>query len=344
MTDDPQKAKTFRIRPDDLLRYVIHYFVRLGCDDESATAVAGVIVAAEIDGAASHGLFRLPGYAASLRSKKINGKPKVEVTRPIPGLLKVDADRGFAANALKVSHKGFLDLVSSQGIAALALKNAYHFSALWVDLEPICNRGFVAFAFTSYLPAVAPAGGKKALFGTNPMAFGWPRETGNPMIFDQASSVVAKGEIMIAAKQGYALPEGTGLDADGVPTTDAAKILEGALLPFGGYKGSSIALMVELLAGPLLGENLSFEAAAEDNRDGGPPRGGELIIAVSPKFLNERAAIDGERLFQAILSQDGARIPADRRYRNRLVSQQSGVLIDHSIADNLDIPASDRGA
>merc|ERR1712138_88369 len=106
----------------------------------------------------------------------------------------------------------------------------------------------------------------------------------NPVVFDMATATMAKGEVMIAARDGHELPNGVGLGPDGKPSNDPKEILKGVLLPFGGYKGSAISLMVELFAAGLTGDNFSYEAGETDNNDGGPPKGGELIIAINPKL------------------------------------------------------------
>jgi delta1-piperideine-2-carboxylate reductase len=337
MNTNEQSAEIRKITPRELLSHVTSYLVEAGCSKEAAGAVSGVIVAAEADGCKSHGVFRLPGYVASLKSGKVNGHPNPTFSRVSSGLASIDGDRGFAPAALACFREKFAELAKAEGIAALAIKNVYHFSALWTDIEYFCDSGLVAFAFTSYLPSVAPAGGKKALYGTNPMAFGWPRKAGSPMIFDQASSVVARGDIMIAAREGHELLPGTGLDVDGNPTNDPAEVLKGAMLPFGGYKGASIALMVELLAGPLIGENLSFEAYEEDNKDGGPPRGGELIIAISPERLNAHAGEHGERIFRKLEREESVRVPSSRRYTNRKLSHEHGIPINGELISKLNV-------
>jgi delta1-piperideine-2-carboxylate reductase len=307
---------------------VIDCLRKNGCSQEVAESVAHVIVAAEADRCPSHGLFRVPGYVASLRSGKVNGMARPETKLTAPGVLTVDGRGGFAPPALAEARPVFIELTRKNGIAALSLVNIHHFSALWTDLEPICAQGLCAMAFTSYLPVVAPAGGSKPLFGTNPMAFGWPRSNGRSMIFDQASSVLARGEVMIAARDGHAMQPGVGIDAEGNPTTDPNEILSGAMLTFGGYKGSAIALMVELLAGSLIGEQFSYEAGMSDNKDGGPPRGGELIIAMNPALMGGAGSLDhAEKLFAKIAEQPNARLPADRRYVNREKSRQHGISV-----------------
>ena len=157
------------------------------------------------------------------------------------------------------------------------------------------------------------------------------------MVFDQATATQAMGEVMIAAREGRELPPGVGIDSAGNPSTDPNEVIKGCLLPFGGYKGASIALMIELLVGPLIGERCSFEAAAADNRDGGPPRGGELLIAIDPKRFGstEDPFAHADRLFGALLAQEGTRLPADRRIQGRANSVTNGISIPQDLYDNI---------
>ncbi len=299
-----------------------------GCSADNSRDIASVIVAAEADGCISHGLFRVPGYVSSLRSGKVDGKATPKIAKTGAATLRIDGGGGFAPPAHSAARQLIVDMARSNGVVVAAFVNIYHYSALWADIEPLCSENLCALAFTSYLPSVAPSGGTKPVFGTNPMAFGWPRETRKPMIFDQASSVVARGDVMLAARDGHQMPNGVGIDPLGRHTTDPNQILQGAMLPFGGYKGSAIALMIELLAGPLIGECLSFEAAENDNRDGGPPRGGELVIALSPDRIGKSDwPSHGEKLFDKVLQQPNTRLPADRRYANREKSKSDGLEI-----------------
>lgn len=322
---------------DQVHDLVVETLTRCGCDQENASAVARVITAAERDGCHSHGLMRLAGYAATLKSGKVNGKARPRVEQIAPAVVRVDGDGGFAPMALEAGRGPLIECTRTTGIAAMALVDIYHFAALWTEIEPIAEAGLCALACTSYKPAVIPAGGKKALYGTNPIAFGWPRKSGAPMVFDQASSVVARGEVMLAAREGHQMAENVGVDADGNPTTDPDAILEGSLLAFGGHKGSSLAMMVELLAGGLIGESFSFEAAQRDNNDGGPPQGGEFILAMDPNLFGNR---DGwldhcETLFEQITAQDGVRLPGDRRRSNRAINSRDGISIPEAVYDKI---------
>jgi delta1-piperideine-2-carboxylate reductase len=156
------------------------------------------------------------------------------------------------------------------------------------------------------------------------------------MAFDQASAAMARGELQIAKRDGHQVADGVGIDAVGYPTNDPQEILDGAQLPFGGYKGGSIAMMVDLLAGPLIGEVCSFEAGEQDNGDGGAATGGELVLALDPaRFGGDDAVAHGERLFERMLAQDGVRLPGDRRLIARLETPESGIEIPLSLHDKL---------
>ena len=291
-----------------------------GCDDETASILADLIMKAERDGSLSHGLFRLPAYVSGLKSGKINGKGKPEIKKISPSVIKVLGNNCLAPVVL---NKGIPELIKAaieNGIAVLAINNSHHMAAMWPETEMIAEQGLVAFACTSYKPMVAPAGGKKSLFGTNPISFAWPRKGKTPVVYDMATASMAMGEVQVAKREGHKVPLGTGLSKDGKETTDPGEIADGGvLLPFGGYKGSAIAMMVELLAGSLVGDNFSYETAAKDNNDGGPPSGGEFILAISPDKLSENDwDKHSNEFFDKMKSMDGVRLPGERRHKNRL--------------------------
>lgn len=305
---------------------------RHGCDRANAEAVAGVMLAAEADRAESHGLFRLPGYVASLKSGKVDGRAVPVVTRPAPGIVRVDGRRGFAPLAIEAGRAPLIEAARAQGVAALALVGIHHFAALWPEVEALAEHGLAALACTCATPMVAPAGGTRPFFGTNPIAFAFPRRDGPPVAFDQASAAMARGEVIIHAREGKPVPPGTGLGPDGQPTTDPARVLQGAQLPFGGYKGSNIALMVELLAGALIGEVFSPEAERRGPSDGGPPIGGELILALDPERFGAGAWRDRVEGFLAeMLAQPGVRLPGARRHLNRAETGRTGIHVPRAL-------------
>ena len=291
-----------------------------GCDDESASILSDLIRNAERDGSVSHGLFRLPAYVTGLKNGKINGKGKPEIKKISPSVIKVLGNNCLAPVVLSKSLPDLSKAAKENGVAVLAINNSHHMAAMWPETEKLAEEGLVAFACTSYKPAVAPAGAIKPLFGTNPISFAWPRPGKTPVVYDMATASMAMGEVQVAKREGHKVPLGTGLTKEGKETTDPGEIADGGvLLPFGGYKGSAIAMMVELLAGALVGDNFSYETAAKDNNDGAPPSGGEFILAISPdKTAGTNWQKHAEEFFNKMKSFDGVRLPGERRHKNRL--------------------------
>ena len=311
---------TVSLSLDEIFNLAKKTLLANGCDDETSSILADLIMKAERDGSLSHGLFRLPAYVSGLKSGKINGKGKPEIKKISPSVIKVLGNNCLAPVVLNKGIPELIKAAKENGIAVLAINNSHHMAAMWPETEMIAEQGLVAFACTSYKPMVAPAGGKKSLFGTNPISFAWPRKGKTPVVYDMATASMAMGEVQVAKREGYKVPLGTGLSKDGKETTDPGEIANGGvLLPFGGYKGSAIAMMVELLAGSLVGDNFSYETAAKDNNDGGPPSGGEFILAISPDKLSENDwDKHSNEFFDKMKSMDGVRLPGERRHKNRL--------------------------
>lgn len=307
-----------------------------GCDAANAEAAARTIARAERDGAVSHGLFRLPGYVASLRSGKVNGQARPREETLTPSAIRLDGDRGLAPLAIEHGIPLVADAAAGTGVAVLLVRNSFHFAALWPEVEALADRDLVGLACTVHTPMVAPFGAGKPFFSTNPIAFAYPRPGQDPYVFDMATAAKARGDIGVAARDGHPLPPGTGLDADGNPTTDATKVHDGGtILPFGGYKGSAIATMIELLAAGLVGDYFSFEAARVDNRDGGPAIGGEFILALAPDVLAGPGwAEHSEGFLTELESMDGVRLPGQRRQANRRSTEP--ITVDGELIQTLD--------
>ncbi len=312
--------KTVSLTLDEIYNLAKKILLANKCDDETASILAELIMKAERDGSLSHGLFRLPAYVSGLKSGKINGKARPEVKKISPSVIKVLGNNCLAPMVLNKSIPELVKVAKENGVAVLAITNSHHMAAMWPETEMIAEQGLVAFACTSYKPAVAPAGATKPLFGTNPISFAWPRPGKTPVVYDMATASMAMGEVQVAKREGHKVPLGTGLNKDGKETTDPGEIADGGvLLPFGGYKGSGIAMMVELLAGALVGDNFSFETAAKDNKDGGPPSGGEFILAISPdKSSGNNWVKHSDEFFNKMKSMHGVRLPGERRHKNRL--------------------------
>ncbi|WP_424966027.1 Ldh family oxidoreductase [Dinoroseobacter sp. S375] len=289
-----------------------------GADEANAAAVAETVTRAERDRALSHGLFRVPGYVKALQSGKVKGDARPVLNAATPAVMRCDGGNAFAPMAHKTCLPPLIEAAQTFGLAGVSIQRCHHFAALWPEIETLAEAGLVGITCVSYLPWVAPHGGQVPIFGTNPFGFAWPRPGRDPIVIDMATAAMAMGEVQIAAREGQAVPLGTGLSPSGELTTDAAEIAKGVLLPFGGHKGSALALMIELLAGPMVGEAFSFEAQARDNGDGGPAQGGQFILAMSPAVFSDADwAAQTERFVAVYDGIEGARLPGAKRHAAR---------------------------
>ncbi|MDR6755657.1 LDH2 family malate/lactate/ureidoglycolate dehydrogenase [Mycoplana sp. BE70] len=323
-----------------LTKRVEEIFRKGGLNEVQAGAVARVIVAGERDACKSHGIYRIEGALRTVKAGKVkpDAVPELTVTEG-SAIVKVDAKGGFANPAVELGVPALAERARACGLAALVINDCTHFSALWPEVEAVTAQGLAGLVMCPSYATVAPTGGNKPLLGTNPFAFGWPRPGKSPYVFDFATSVAARGEIELHRRAGKQLPDGWAIDAEGKPTNDPEAALAGAMLPFGGHKGSAIGTMVELLAGIMIGDLTSPEVLDYLGTTTLSPFHGELILAFSPEAFAAGRAGDpfarAEVLFEAIVGQ-GARLPSQRRYVARAKSQAEGITLTGAEVEQLD--------
>jgi (2R)-3-sulfolactate dehydrogenase (NADP+) len=311
---------------------VARVFENGGANAEAARSVARALVGAEADGLMGHGLSRIPTYVAMLKSGKIDGRVVPRVSLPRPGVLAIDAACGFAYPAIDAAIERLPALARQQGIAAAAISRSNHAGACGRHVERLAEQGLVALFFANTPEAIAPWGGTRAVFGTNPIAFAAPLEGRAPLVVDLALSKVARGNIVAAKQKGDPIPEGWALDKEGRPTTDADAALAGTMIALGDAKGAALALIIEVLAAALVGTHFAFEASSFLDDEGAPPQTGQLIIAIDPVgFGHAGFGARMQVLAQAIESQAGTRLPGVRRYALR----EKAVLDGLSVADEI---------
>lgn len=325
----PSTGPVVRVPFNELRALLQSIFERHGCSAAVAAVLAHNCASAQRDGAHSHGVFRIPGYVSTLASGWVDGRAEPQVTDLAPAYLRVDAKGGFAQPALAAARPLLVEKARTAGIAVLAIHNSHHFAALWPDVEPFADEGLVALSVVNSMTCVVPHGARKPLFGTNPIAFAAPCAGHDPIVFDMATSAMAHGDVQIAARAGERLPPGMGVDAEGQPSTDPKAILEGgALLPFGGHKGSALSMMVELLAAALTGGNFSWEFEWAGHPGAKTPWTGQLIIVIDPsKAEGERFALRSRELVEQMQAAGLTRMPGERRYREREVAGREGVAL-----------------
>jgi len=301
---------------------------------DNARAVAKALVLAEADGIKTHGLLRTAFYAAQAKAGKVNGSASPGIKTPRPGVAVIDANNGFAYPAINLALKRLPDMAAACGIAAAGIGRSHHCGAVGHHAEALADAGLVALFFANGPAAMAPWGGKTAVFGTNPIAFACPLPGREPIVVDLSLSKVARGNVMAAAKKGEPIPEGWALDAEGRATTDANAALAGTMVPLGDAKGTALALMVELIAAGMTGSNFAAEASSYFDAEGPPSMTGQFIIAMDPAAFAsgiERFAV----LARSIEDQQGARLPGMRRYALRKRAQQEGIAVSDALLAEL---------
>jgi len=297
--------------------------------EANAAVVARALVAAEADGLKGHGLSRTAGYAAQTRVGKIDGFAEPVVSRPRAGVVAVDAAHGFAYPALAAAVAALPAVAGEIGLAAAPVRRSHHAGAAGQPVEALAEAGLVALMFANSPPAIAPWGGRTALFGTNPIAFAAPLDGRPPLVVDLSLSKVARGNIVAAEQRDEAIPAGWAFDAEGRPTTDPAAALAGTMAPLGDAKGTALALMVEILAAALTGANVAREASSFLDAEGPPPGTGQLLLAFDPTALGGAEAVGRiTALAQAIEQEPDARLPGARRLGARARARAEGLAVD----------------
>jgi len=315
-----------RLTLSELTALAARALVRAGASEAMAQATARALVDADAQGLATHGLSRLPLYCEHLREGRATGAAAPRVVSDRAGCCLVDAGGGLAYEALQMAVREVIERAGRCGVAFCGVTNSHHSGAMGDHLRPIVAAGLVGLAFTNSPAAINPWGGKRALFGTNPVAAAFPRRDAEPIIVDLSLTEVVRGKIMMYAKEGRPIPAGWALDRDGRPTTDAKAALTGSLFPIGGAKGAMLALVVELLCCALTGAAFGFENDSYFE-PGNKPRIGHAFVAVDPAALAGREVFleRVETLVGAMLAEDGVRLPGDRRHAAMRLARSEGV-------------------
>ena len=308
---------------------------RAGTAASAAASVAVALVRAEADGLSSHGLARIPAYCAQVRSGKVRGRAVPRLVPLGPSGARVDAGYGFAFPALDLAIDAAVERAEKTCAAVVAVTNSHHFGVAGHHVERIAERGLIGLIVGNSPGGIAPWGGRRPLFGTNPIAFACPRR-GAPLVIDVSLAKVARGKVMLAAQRGEPIPGDWALDAQGRPTTDPKAALAGTMLPLGDAKGAALALMVEILAAALTGARFAAEASSFFDDQGPPPGVGQCLIALDPGPFSDGRFLDRlEVLLGAIEDEPGARLPGARRLALRRKAAADGIAVPQPLLDRI---------
>ncbi len=316
-----------------------------GASEQMASSTAQALVRAEAQGMASHGLSRVPQYATHLRNGRANGRAIATVAKRKGAAVLVDAQQGLAFPACALAVATAIEVAREFGVCFVGVCNSHHAGVIVDHLRPAAAAGMVGMGFANSPAAMPVAGGKHAIFGTNPIAAVFPRKAAEPLMIDLSLSEVARGKLMVAAKEGKPIPLGWALDADGQPTTDPKAGLEGSMLPLGSInspKGSMLALMVELMVTAVIGAQFGFEASSFFVDAGNAPRIGQAFIVIDPGALSGQDVYYErmETVIAEMLSDDGVRLAGARRLALERKAAVSGISIPDALKAQLEALAA----
>jgi L-2-hydroxycarboxylate dehydrogenase (NAD+) len=264
---------------------IINIFKKHNLNSSHAKICADALVNAELVDAPSHGLSRLKMYCDRIQKKLINPKPKIKIKKISQSVSHIDANNSIGFVAADIAIKKAIYNAKKTGIGLVAVKNSGHYGLSGYYAEQAVKKNLMVMIFTNAPPAVAPHGALKSLFGTNPICFGTPTGSKIPFILDTSISMINRGKIRVAARDGTKIPEGVALDKFGKPTTDAKKALEGVQLPIAGFRGSGLAWMVDILSGVFTGGNHGGKVKDPFTDFTGPQNIGHLFFVMKPNLF-----------------------------------------------------------
>jgi LDH2 family malate/lactate/ureidoglycolate dehydrogenase len=224
-------------------------------------------------------------YCDRIQKKLINPKPKIKIKKISQSVSHIDANNSIGFVAADIAIKKAIYNAKKTGIGLVAVKNSSHYGLSGYYAEQAVKKNLMVMIFTNAPPAVAPHGALKSLFGTNPICFGTPTGSKIPFILDTSISMINRGKIRVAARDGTKIPEGVALDKFGKPTTDAKKALEGVQLPIAGFRGSGLAWMVDILSGVFTGGNHGGKVKDPFTDFTGPQNIGHLFFVMKPNLF-----------------------------------------------------------
>lgn len=328
---------TITLTPKAARSLVFKALTGAGTSPDNARYFTEGIIDTELSGLSGHGFFWVPYYCEHVKSGKVDGNAKPKITRLSASAFRVDARHGFAHPAIEQGFEKLIPAAKKNAIAAMAVHNSYNAATLGFHTGFLARQGLVAFGFTNSPPSIAPPGGRKPLIGTNPMSFAVPGGRNRvAFLIDQSSSTVAKSAVMKAAAEGRDIPLGWALDAEGRPTTDSRKALEGSMAPSGGYKGFGQGLIVEVLSAAVSGALLGTQMASFVANDGRHVDSGQFFIAIDPeRFSGGSFDRQIKALMKSILAQEGARLPNSRRTANQKALAKSGLTLSRDLHDRI---------
>jgi LDH2 family malate/lactate/ureidoglycolate dehydrogenase len=279
-----------RFTTEALKAFVSRVFAHYGLEPHAADIVAESLVWADLHGLDTHGAARIPAYIERFKRQLVNPRPQMSVESRMPFAANLDGDNAMGALVAERAMREALARADAIGIGVVVARHSNHFGAAGCWARMAVPRDCIGICVSPASKSLAPFGSKAPLFGTNPFAVAVPVAGRAPWVMDFATSVAARGHIRLAAREGRAIPEGWALDRDGHPTTDAARALEGVMLPFAGPKGSALSMLADILGGVLAGAAFAGEIRDMNTDFTGPQDLGHFFFAMRVEAFMPAAA------------------------------------------------------
>lgn len=333
-------AGSIALPVDTLRQWATQACFAVGMTDTDATQLASSLVQTSLWGVDTHGIARLPRYLERLRRGSIKPRPQPRVQRTGPGTAQFHADQGHGIVAAHQAMRVAMDLARESGIGAVGVDDSSHCGAVGLYARQAAREGCVALAFTHADSIAAPHGGLRPFFGTNPIAIAFPRAGGEPVCVDMATTSIPWNRVMNARREGHALPPDGAIDAHGGSTTDAAAAI--AVTPLGGadygHKGYALALMVDLLCGPLNGAPYGPQIPSMFGDLDAPRRIGAFFIALDPhRFAGGPQLADTvQQMALALAAEPGSpRMPGDPEHACEAQRRAGGIPVEPVLAQQM---------
>ena len=324
-----------------LNKIIKEIFINHGMSDNHASISSKALINAELVGAYGHGLSRLRMYCSRIQKKVINSKPKIKIKRISQSISNIDANNSIGFVAADIAIKKAIQNAKKTGIGMVAVKNSGHYGLSGYYADQAVKKNLITMIYTNAPPAVAPHGSLKSLFGTNPICFGAPSGSKIPFILDTSISLINRGKIRVAARNNQIIPEGVALDKNGNPTRDAKKALRGVQLPIGGFRGSGLAWMVDILSGVITGGNHAGRVKDPFDDFTGPQNIGHLFITFKPNlFVNDyyKRIRENIRIIKKLPKIKGVKeilYPGQNKYRRFIINKKKEITIPNNIKNDL---------
>lgn len=347
-----EEAPRQYVQADELRKFVAALFENAGMPLAGAAIVADNLVSANLRGTDTHGVFRAPTYLKRLRAGLNNATPDIKIERVAFAAAHVDGDNGMGAVVGTRAMQEAISIAQESGTALVSVKNSTHYGMAAFYVLQALKEGLIAMAFTNASPAFPPWGGRKAFFGTSPLAVAVPAGEQPPFVLDMAMSVLARGNVYVAAQAGKSIPPGLALDSEGRPTTDPNALINGgAMLPFGGVKGAALSMLMDIFGGVLSGAAFAGRVGNPHMNFDRPQNVGHLFICFRPDLFMPMAEFKA-RMDDLIVTMkaepradgfDEILVPGERELRSTQKRLREGIPLTPDVVEKLNSEAKTAG-